>query len=450
MGNLRESPEPSGEVTAGSTSRDPSGSHDRKRLPVYLALMSTKTGKPSSMTAYQKTVVALLSFVQFTVVLDFMILSPLGPIVMPALHIGPGQFGLVVSAYAFSASVAGLLAAGFADKFDRKRLLLTFYFGFLAGTFLCGIAPSFHLLLAARVVTGLFAGVISSTSYAIVADLFPPSARGRAMGSIQSSFAASQVMGIPVALYLANHFGWNGPFLMIAGVGALMGIVIATQLEPIREHLAAQHDSHPMVHLWRTATNRRYLVGFAATMLVATGGFMLHPFASNFAVHNLGVPLDRLPAMYMAAGVVGMFVGPVMGRVADSFGKFRLLVVSSLAGMVTVWWWTGLGAIPLWFAIASNCLLFAIINTRQVATMAIIAGVPSPRDRGAYMAVSSSLQQFAGGISATVAGLLVVQSPSGRIENFQVLGWVVVAAMALTLAQMANVNRMVESTIVNS
>lgn len=417
---------------------------------MYLARMSTRTGKPSSMTAYQRTVVALLSFVQFTVVLDFMILSPLGPIVMPALRIGPGQFGLVVSAYAFSASIAGLLAAGFADRFDRKRLLLTFYFGFLGGTFLCGIAPSFHLLLAARVVTGLFAGVIASTSYAIVADLFPPSARGRAMGSIQSAFAASQVMGIPVALYLANHFGWNGPFLMIAGVGAVMGLVIAGQLEPIRDHLAAQHDSHPLAHLLRTATNRRYLVGFAATMLVATGGFMLHPFASNFAVHNLGVPLDRLPAMYMASGVVGMFVGPIMGRVADSIGKFRLLVVSSLAGMAMVWWWTGLGAIPLWFAIAANCLLFAIINTRQVATMAIITGVPSPRDRGAYMSVSSSLQQFAGGISSTVAGLLVVQSPTGRIENFQLLGGVVVAAMALTLAQMHNVNRMVESTIVNS
>lgn len=418
---------------------------------VHLLLESQKMSKPSDgkapsirFTPHQKLVVWLLAFLQFTVVLDFMILSPLGPVVMPALRIDASRFGFVVSAYAFSAGIAGLLAAGFADKFDRKRLLLVFYGGFLLGTLLCGIAPTYHFLLAARVVTGLFGGVISSISYAIVADLFPLSSRGRVMGTIQSAFAASQVMGIPVGLFLANHFGWNGPFLLIAGVGLVVGAVIATRLEPVRDHLATAHHRHPLLHLFGIATNRRYLVGFAATMLTATGGFMLQPFASNFGVHNLGVALDRLPLLYMAGGVTGMVAGPWLGRLADRMGKFRLLAVSTVAAMLLVWWWTRLDLPPFWIALAGNCVLFLVINARIVSTMALVSAVPDPRDRGAYMSVSSSMQQLAGGVASSAAGVIVVQSASGRIENYPVLGWVVIAAMTLTLAQMWNVNRMIE------
>jgi predicted MFS family arabinose efflux permease len=414
-----------------------------KLQKLEMSRLGAKNTPPVAFTGYQKSVVLLLAFLQFTVVLDFVILSPLGPIVMPQLGIGPQQFGFVVSAYAFSAGISGILAAGFADLFDRKRLLLTFYSGFILGTFLCGLAPTYNFLLMARVVTGLFGGVIASISFAIVADLFPLSSRGRVMGTIQSAFAASQVMGLPTGLYLANHFGWNGPFRVIACVGVLVGVVIALRLKPIREHLTLGHARHPLVHLFQTATNRRYLVGFTATMLVATGGFMLQPFASNFAVHNLRVPLAKLPILYMAAGLTGIVVGPLMGRVADRIGKFRLLAIASVAGMAMVWWWTGLDAIPFWFAIVGNCALFATINARQVATMALISGVPDARDRGAYMAVSSSMQQFAGAVSSSVSGLLVVESTTGHIENYHLLGSVVVGAMALTLAQMWNVNRMV-------
>lgn len=399
-----------------------------------------------SLSPYQKWVVGLLAFLQFTIVLDFMILSPLGPILMPQLSISARQFGLVVSVYAFSAGTSGFLAAGFADKFDRKRLLLTFYAGFLLGTFLCGIAPNYPFLLAARVVTGLFGGVIGATSFAIVADLFPLEVRGRVMGTIQSAFAASMVMGIPIGLFLAARFGWHGPFRMIVAVGALVGLVLVWKLRPITAHLAAARDQQPLRHLLRTATNRRYLVGFAATMLVATGGFMLQPFASNFAVHNLGVPLSRLPVMYIASGAVGMVAGPALGGLADRIGKFRLLALATGAGIGMVWWWTGLDRVPLWLAILGNCALFATISGRQVSTMALISGVPEARDRGAYMAVSSSLQQFAGAVSSSVSGLLVIQGASGRIENYHLLGWVVIGAMVLTLVQMRNVDRMVKGT----
>ncbi|HOX49981.1 MAG TPA: MFS transporter [Fibrobacteria bacterium] len=401
---------------------------------------------PLEFTAYQKLVVALLAFLQFTIILDFMILSPLGPILMPALSITTHQFGLVVSAYAFSAGVAGILAAGFADRFDRKKMLLLFYVGFLVGTFLCGIAPTYGFLLFARIVAGLFGGVIGSISFAIVADLFPLAQRGRAMGTIQSAFAASQVLGIPIGLTLATHWGWHGPFLLIVGLGLLVGVVIATKLQPITAHLHHAPSGHnPFHHLWKIGTNRRYLVGFSATMLVATGGFMLQPFGSNFAVHNLGIGLHSLPLMFIATGVVGIFAGPFMGRMADRHGKFRLLVWATAACVAVLVWWTHLGTTPLWLAILGNCVLFFTISGRIVGSTTLISGVPQLADRGAYMAVSSSMQQFAGAVSSWVAGLIVVEAPGGRIEHFDTLGWVVIGAMLFTLVQMRSVDRMVKA-----
>src|SRR5690349_16765932 len=197
-------------------------------------------------TSYQKFVVALLAFLQFTIILDFMIISPLGALLLQELHVSTRQFGLVVSAYAFSAGASGLLAAGFADKFDRKRLLLFFYAGFLLGTLLCGLATSYHFLLIARIVTGVFGGVIGSISMAIIADLFPLEMRGRVMGTIQTSFAASQVMGLPLGVFLSNHWGWHAPFIMIIGIGAPVGLIIAARLQPIVEHLKVPSTRNPV------------------------------------------------------------------------------------------------------------------------------------------------------------------------------------------------------------
>jgi predicted MFS family arabinose efflux permease len=155
---------------------------------------------PASFTGYQKLVVGMLAFLQFAVILDFLLMAPLGALIMPALDITPAEFGTVVSAYAFAAGISGIATAGFADRFDRKKFLLFFYVGFVAGTLWCGLAQSFESLLIARVVTGLFGGVIGAIVLAIATDLFPPQMRGRVMGFVQTAFAASQILGIPIGI----------------------------------------------------------------------------------------------------------------------------------------------------------------------------------------------------------------------------------------------------------
>jgi len=390
---------------------------------------------------YQKGVLALLAFLQFTVILDFMIISPLGAMLMPTLRITPAQFGLVVSVYAFSAGVSGLLAAGFADRYDRKKLLLLFYCGFVAGTLLCGVSHSYGFLLFARMITGVFAGVIGSTIFAIITDLFAFQLRGRVMGIIQTAFAASSVIGIPMGLYMSNRWGWNAPFILIVAVSVLVGAVMIRFLRPINAHLALQQDRTPLRHFVHTLSTPRYLQGFATTALLATGGFMLMPYMSAFSVHNLGISLVRLPLVYMITGVCSIIAGPLIGRASDTYGKFLVFCLGCVATIIMVVIYTHLGLTPISVVILVNCLLYIGVTSRMITASALISAVPQPADRGAYMSISSSIQQISGGIAAVLGGLIVTESASGALQHCDVLGYVLVGSTLITLAMMYLISR---------
>jgi predicted MFS family arabinose efflux permease len=392
-------------------------------------------------SSYQKWVVALLAFLQFTLILDFMIISPLGAVLMPTLGITPAQFGLVVSSYAFSAGAAGLLAAGFVDRFDRKKLLLVFYCGFMLGTLLCGVAHSYRFLLFARMITGVFAGVVGSTVFAITTDLFSYQLRGRVMGVVQTAFAASSVAGIPLGLYLSNRWGWNAPFLLIVAICAMVAVAAARYLRPIDAHLRLPQDRNPLHHFFHTVTTPRYLQGFATTALLSTGGFMLMPYASAFSVHNLGIALGRLPLVYLITGVCSMIAGPLIGRASDAVGKFLVFSFGCVATIIMVTIYTHLGVTPIGVVILVNSLLFVGVSSRMISASALISAIPQPADRGSYMSISSSIQQISGGIAATVGGLIVTQTATGALVDFDIVGYVLVGTTLITLVMMYFINR---------
>jgi predicted MFS family arabinose efflux permease len=394
-------------------------------------------------TGYEKFIIALLATLQFTVVLDFMVLSPLGYILLDKLSITTSQFGLVVSAYAFSAGASGLLTAGFADKFDRKKLLVFFYVGFLVGTLLCGIAPTYHLLLAARVFTGIFGGVIGSISFAIITDLFAINVRGRVMGFVQMAFASSQVLGIPIGLYLANKFNWHAPFLMIVAVGLIVGILIVTRMKPINAHLKIQQKGNAFHHLGKTLARPEYLQGFAATALLATGGFMLMPFGTAFGVHNLGIAEASLPTLYMVTGISMLVFSPMIGKLSDKAGKYKVFVMGSMITCIMTLIYCNLSVTPLWIIIGLNVLLFVGITGRMISASALMTAVPDPQDRGAYMGINSSIQQIAGGLASLLAGFIVSETSTGFIENYPLLGDVVVFAVIVTALLMYRIHKYV-------
>lgn len=395
-------------------------------------------------TPYQKVVVAILAFLQFTIILDFMVISPLGAMLMPALQITPAQFGVVVSVYAFSAGISGILAAGFADRFDRKKLLIFFYTGFLIGTLLCGVAGDFHFLIFARMITGIFGGVIGSIVLAIAADLFPLEMRGRVMGVVQTAFAASQVLGIPAGLYFSNLWGWHAPFLMIVGIGLLVGIVILFFLKPIDGHLKLQSDRNALKHLWVTLTNTEYTLAFICTALLSTGGFMLMPFASAYSVNNLGIDLAHLPPVYLFTGLAALIAGPLIGRASDSYGKFIVFTFGCLLSIPMVLIYTHLGVTPLLWVVIVNVVMFIGIFSRIIPSQALMSAIPTPANRGAFMAVNSSLQQMSGGLAAVIAGLIVMEDPTTKqLLHFDTVGYIIVGTTATTIGLMYFINRAV-------
>jgi predicted MFS family arabinose efflux permease len=395
---------------------------------------------------YEKVVIGILGFLQFTVILDFMIISPLGAIVMPSLHISPQQFGLAVSSYAFSAGVSGFLAAGFADRFDRKRLLLFFYFGFMLGTLMCGLAATYPFLLLARVVTGLFGGVIGSVIAAITTDLFPLEMRGRVMGVISTAFAASQVLGLPVGLYLTSHWNWHAPFLAIIVVGVPAGIVIMFLMRPVVGHLRLKQEHNPLRHFINTIKEPRYRLAFLLTMLMPTGGYMLMPFGTAYIVNNVGLAFTVLPVIYLVTGVSTIFVGPLVGKASDSFGKFPVFCFGTVVALIVAPIWTQIGHVSLPTVIVINVILFAAIFSRMIPAQALISAIPEPSKRGAFNAVGASLQQLAGGVSAAVAGGIILERPDGSLAHFDWLGYVVMAVALVTFVLMYRVNKQVPET----
>ncbi|THU39992.1 MFS transporter [Niastella caeni] len=408
-------------------------------------MKSTKPNQPAkpTFTGYEVFVIAILAFLQFTVILDFMVMSPLGAILMPQLKISPAQFGMAVSAYAFSAGASGLLAAIYADYFDRKKLLVFFYIGFLIGTALCAMATNYHFLLGARIVTGIFGGVIGSVSMAIVTDLFKLEVRGRVMGFIQMAFAASQVLGLPIGLYLANHYSWHAPFWLIVAVGLVPGIIIVLKMKPVTAHLHLKNERTPFEHVGNTVSNSRYLMAFLTTTLLATGGFMLMPFGSAFSVNNLGIRQEDLPVLYGVSGVFSFVFGPLTGYLGDKLGKYRVFVGGSILTITMVAIYTNLGVTPLTVVIAINVLMFAGILARMATSSALISAIPQPQDRGAFMSINSSVQQFAGGLAAFLAGHVISEGPDKKLHHYSTLGVIVIASMLAVIVMMYFINRQV-------
>ena len=397
-------------------------------------------------TSYQKFVIVILALTQFSVVLDFMVMSPLGDMLMKTMTLSTTEFGVSVFAYAFSAGVSGILTAGFADSFDRKKLLLFFYIGFVLGTLFCGFANTYPLLIIARIITGLFGGVIGSISMAIVSDLFELKQRGRVMGFLQMGFGASQVLGIPISLFMANRWGWQSPFFMIVFLAFIIWLLILFKMKPINLHLDNQIKLNAFKHLVSTLSNRDYRVGFMATALMSLGGFMMMPWGSYHAINNLKVTADQLPFLFMLAGICTLIIMPIVGNISDKMDKFKLFTITSVWLIFMILIYTNLVPVPFWLVVVLNVFMMIGITSRMVPSIALVTALPELHDRGAFMSINSSLQQMSGGIAAAIGGMIVVQKDNySPLENYDVLGVVIVFIIIACILNLKRVDKIIKN-----
>ena len=378
--------------------------------------------------------------IQFTHILDFMIMMPLGPQFTRLFGISDAQFGLLVSAYTFSAGFSGLAAATYVDRFDRKRLLLVLYALFALATLACGLAPGYGFLMAARIAAGLFGGVLSALSQTIVADVVPFERRGRAMGIVMSSFSFSTVAGVPIGLFLASHWGWQLPFLAIAGLSAALALAAAATLPLLRGHLQAHDRPSAWQGIGRVLASANHLRAFGFSALLVFAGFSVIPFITIYLQANAGVHPQQVPYVYLVGGVATLITARWIGRLSDRKGK--VAVFSVLAAIVTlpILAMTLLRPWPLPVILLVSTALFVFLSGRMIPGMALITGAADPALRGTFMALNGAVQSASMGLASFLSGLIIGRDAAGQVQHYWVAGLIGVCA---SLASIVMARRLV-------
>ncbi len=397
--------------------------------PASLTVQEHAIGRRRS----ERLLLLILASVQFTSIVDFMVVMPLGPQLRRTMDLSASQFGWIVSSYTVSAGIAGLVASTFLDRFGRKRAFLTLFVGFLAGTFLCGLAYDYSTLLLARVATGAFGGILGGMALAIVGDVFPEERRGRATGVLMSSFALASVVGVPACLVVGTKFGWYVPFLILAALGLPILLLAFLHLPPLRDHLQGRAKVHPWTQLRETFSRPNHLRAFALTFAIMLGSFSVIPYISLYLVGNTGVSEESLFFVYVVGGLLSLVGAPVIGRLADRYGKlivYRIVAAVAACVMLVL---TTLPRVPLAVSVATCGVLMLSNAGRMVAGLAIVTGSVERRRRGGFMSANSAVQHLASGLAAWVGGKLIVSMPDGSLLYYWRTGIFAASVTLLTL-----------------
>lgn len=374
----------------------------------------------------------ILAAVQFNTIVDFMIVMPLGPQLMRTLSITPAQFGMIVSSYTFAAGAAGLVASSIIDRFARRLTFMVLNGGFLLGTLACALAPNYHALVMARILTGAFGGILGGMSLAIIGDVFPEERRGRATGSLMTGFALASVVGVPFGLFLGTNYGWHVPFVVLA-IGGIPALVLSrAALPPLDDHVGKTYG-HPLKSLCETFTHSNHLKAFSLIVTLMIGNFTVFPYLSAYLVANVGMSEQQLPLVYIAGGVLTFVASPIVGRFADRYGKlkvYRFVAPTSALMMLLI---THLPPVSTALAVAVFGMLMVCNVGRMIPAMAMVTSSVEPRRRGSFLSANSSVQHISCGLGSYIGGMIIAEGVNHRIESFGTVGWIAAFSTLLSL-----------------
>jgi DHA1 family inner membrane transport protein len=370
-----------------------------------------------------------LALIQFTNIMDFMIIMPLGNQLMKLFQIEPRQFGYIVGAYTITAGIVGFAGAFFVDDFDRKKLLLTCYIGFLIGTLACGFAPTYIAMLGARILTGIFGGVLGTLVLSIVGDAIPAERRATAMGIVTSGFSLAAVFGVPFGNYLAHAFSWHAPFHFIAGIGTFIIIAILVFIPKMDEHIrnkSIRPDPISVLkNLWENSNQRKALLLMSLLML---SQFTIIPFIAPYMEKNVGFSQMQVTYIYLFGGLCTVFTAPLIGRLADKIGKHKVFRIFGILVIIPIFLITNMYVLPIEIVLIVTSFFFIVINGRVVPAIALITGTTKPQSRGSFMSFNSSVQQLSAGLASFISGAIITQNAGGELINYEVIGYIAVIA----------------------
>lgn len=387
------------------------------------------------MTREERIILFLLASLNFTHILDFMIMMPLSNYLIPFFKISAFQFSILVASYSVSAFVSGLVIAMIIDRFDRKKSLLFAYGGFLIGTLACGIAPTYGLLLIARIIAGLFGGIIGAQVLAIIADLFVYERRGRAMGAVMSAFAAASILGVPVSLYLTNLFkyNWHVPFILIGTLGIIFVPFVIRFIPNMTNHIRKEYEASPFSALVTVCKIPQQRSALIFSCLLMMGHFLIIPFINPYMEFNKGFSKGLIPMIYLFGGMASMIGALLIGRFSDKVGKLPVFLWSVFLSLFMVLIITRMPNVHFSIVLGFFALWFIMATSRAITAQAMISEVVKSEQRGSFMSVNGSVQQLGSGLAALSAGAIVFTEKSGRVHNYNWVGYLSILVLLTSM-----------------
>ena len=380
-----------------------------------------------------------LAGIQFINILDFMIMMPLGPILMSSFGMSTHEFGLLVSSYSFSAAMSGLLASTFVDRFERKRLLLTVFVLFGLSTLACGLAPSYSVLIVARGLAGVFGGVMGAMVQTIVGDVIPFERRARASGVVSTAFSLSTVAGVPLSLWLANHIGWSAPFILIAGMAVMFVLLGLNILPELRHHISMNKRAHPFTEMFAVLQDANHRRALLLSALIIFSGFTVIPYLTLYAVRNVGISQHDIPFVYFAGGAATLITARRIGHWADLRGKIKIYRWVATAALLPLLVVSQMGAVPLWVWLICTTTFFVLVSGRMIPAMAIITSAAKPQLRGTFMSLNATVQSFSMGLATTLTGFIITQTSAGQIVGYANAGYIAMLANVLAIVFVSHI-----------
>jgi MFS transporter, DHA1 family, inner membrane transport protein len=385
------------------------------------------------MTKKEISLLILLAAINFTNIMDFMIMMPLQEFLEASFNITPKQFGLLVSAYAFSAFAASMTASFMVDRLDRKHVLLVAFAGLIVGTFGCGIATSYPMLMASRIVAGLFGGLIGAQALSIVGDVFPYEKRGRAMGLLMSGFALATIAGVPVGLYIANKTNWQVPFIGIAVLGVILCIIAFISIPNMKAHIDIKRERNIFRVYQSVGKDRNQQFALLMMMTLIFSHFAAIPFIAPYLTKNTGFLQEQLPLMYFFGGISSLFVSPLVGKLSDKFGKHKVFTAFMLLAIIPVYFLTNLGHVSYYYVLVVTTLFFIVAGGRMVPAQALVTSVVPPDLRGGFMNLNASLQQLSLGLASFIGGMIISKNAAGELQHYEIIGYMSIALSMVCL-----------------
>ncbi|MDQ0591161.1 MFS transporter [Variovorax paradoxus] len=339
------------------------------------------------------------------------------------LHVSITAAGLLISGYALGVAVGAPVLTIATRKLPRKTVLLALMAIFTLGNLACALAPSYELLMAARVVTSLAHGTFFGVGSVVATGLVAPERRASAIAIMFTGLTAATLLGVPAGAWLGLQYGWRATFWAVTLIGVLAFAVLAVFVPRVR----SEAKPVPLRDELAVLARPQVLLGLAMTVLGFAGVFVVFTYIQPLLTQVTGLSESVVSPILLVFGG-GLAIGNLLGgRLADK--STMPAVLGTLVALAAV-----LGAMQFTIGTPFTAVVFVgLLGIASFATVAPMQLRVLEKASGAGQNLASSLNiaafNLGNALGAWVGGVVIDHGPGLRA-----LGWV---AALLTLAGLA-------------